>query len=123
MLKFLCTLLQKKVKFDFDAPCFMKQRLVEAPILMDLNCDASDTTVGPVLGHHKDKIFHFIYYASKTLDIVQCHYIMIEKELMALVFTFDKFHPCLIGTKVTVFTDYVALRYLFNKKAAKPRLI
>ena len=42
---------------------------------------------------------------------------------MKLVFACDKFQSYLIGTKVIVFTDHAALRYLFGKKDAKPRLI
>ena len=40
-----------------------------------------------------------------------------------MVFSCDKFRSYLIGTKVIVFIDHAALRYLFGKKDAKPRLI
>ena len=40
-----------------------------------------------------------------------------------MVFACEKFWSYLIGTKVMVFTDHLALRYLFGKKDAKPRLI
>ena len=40
-----------------------------------------------------------------------------------MVFACEKFWSYLIGTKVMVFTDHPALRYLFGKKDAKPRLI
>jgi len=43
--------------------------------------------------------------------------------LLAVVFAFDKFHSYLIGSKVVVFTNYSALKYLLAKKEAKPRLI
>ena len=50
---------------------------IEAPILIapnwelpfEMMCDASDIVVGAVLGQIKNKVFHFIYYASKTLDV------------------------------------------------------
>ena len=48
---------------------------------------------------------------------------MTEQELLAVVFALEKFHSYLIGTKVTVFTDHAALKYLLTKKEAKPRLI
>ncbi|XP_055802353.1 uncharacterized protein LOC129871465 [Solanum dulcamara] len=51
------------------------------------------------------------------------NYTVTEKEMLALVYAFDKFHSYLVGTKVIVFTDHAALRYLFNKKDAKSRLI
>ena len=43
--------------------------------------------------------------------------------MLAVVFTYDKFHWYLIGSKVIVFTDYLALNYLFAKNEAKPRQI
>ncbi|XP_047252222.1 uncharacterized protein LOC124887087 [Capsicum annuum] len=46
-----------------------------------------------------------------------------EKELLAVVFAFKKFRSYLIGTKVIVQSDHTALRYLMDKKDAKPRLI
>ena len=43
--------------------------------------------------------------------------------MLAVVFAFDKFHSYLIGSKVIVFTDNSALKYLLAKNKAKPRLI
>jgi len=68
-------------------------------------------------------MFHSTYYASKTLDATQSNYTVTEKEMPALVFAFDKFRSYLVGTKVIVYTDHVAIRYLFNKKDAKPSLL
>ena len=51
------------------------------------------------------------------------NYATTEKELLALVFAFDKFRPYLIGNKVIVHTDHSAIKYLMTKKDAKPRLI
>ena len=41
---------------------------------------------------------------------------------MAIVFSFDKFGPYLIGNKKIVHTDHSAIKYLLTKKDAKPRL-
>ena len=84
-------------------------------------CDASDFAVGAVLGQRKEKMFHAIYYASKTLSDAQLNYTTTEKELLAVVFAFDKFRSYLIGTKVIVFTDHSAIKYLISKKDAKPQ--
>ena len=46
-----------------------------------------------------------------------------EKELLAIVFSFDKFRSYLVGTKVTIYTDHSTIKYLLAKKDAKPRLI
>ncbi|CAN6586318.1 unnamed protein product [Malus baccata var. baccata] len=78
---------------------------------------------GAVLGQRKDKRPHVIYYASRTLNDAQLNYSTTEKELLAVVFALDKFRSYLIGTKVIVFTDHAALKYLLTKKKAKPRLI
>ncbi|GKD45205.1 reverse transcriptase domain-containing protein [Tanacetum coccineum] len=50
-------------------------------------------------------------------------YNVIEKELMTVVFEFDKFSPYLILSKTIVYTDHSALRHHFKKQDAKPRLI
>ena len=40
-----------------------------------------------------------------------------------MVYAFDKFRPYLVLSKTTVFTDHSAIKYLFTKQDAKPRLI
>ncbi|KAA3469713.1 Retrovirus-related Pol polyprotein from transposon 17.6 [Gossypium australe] len=105
--------------------------IVEAPIVIaldwtlpfELMCDASDFIVRAVLGQKKDKVFHAIYYASRMLTYTQLNYTTTENELLGMVFTFEKFRSYLVGTKITVYTDHSAIKYLVNKKDAKPRLI
>lgn len=43
--------------------------------------------------------------------------------MLVLVYAFDNLRSYLVGTKVVVYTDHAAIRYLFKKKVAKPRLI
>ncbi|GKB24571.1 reverse transcriptase domain-containing protein [Tanacetum coccineum] len=86
-------------------------------------CDASDFVVGAVLGQRIDGKFKLIYYANKTLNNAQEHYTTTEKELLAIVFSFDKFHPYLVLSKTIVYTDHSALKNFFSKQDAKPRLI
>ncbi|CAN6704237.1 unnamed protein product [Malus baccata var. baccata] len=132
----LCRLLQKEVAFEFTKECTesfkqLKELLTTAPIIVppdwslpfELMCDASNYALGAVLGQRKDKRPHVIYYASRTLNDAQLNYSTTEKELLAVVFALDKFRSYLIGTKVIVFTDHAALKYLLAKKEAKPRLI
>ncbi|GJS70883.1 DNA-directed DNA polymerase [Tanacetum coccineum] len=76
-----------------------------------------------VFGQRIDGKFKSIYYARKTLNNAQEHYTTTEKELLAVVFSFDKFCPYLILSKTVVYTDHSALKYLFSKHDAKPRLI
>ena len=42
---------------------------------------------------------------------------------MAIIFALDKFRAYLLGTKVTIFSNQAALKFLLKKLDAKPRLI
>ena len=132
----LCGLLEKDTKFVFTDECMkaftiLKEKLSTASVIIapdwalpfEIMTDASDYAVGAVLGQRRDKSFHTIYYASRTLNDAQVNYTTTEKELLAVVFAFDKFRPYVIGNKTIVYTDHAAIRYLMNKKDAKPRLI
>ncbi|XP_062086268.1 uncharacterized protein LOC133792383 [Humulus lupulus] len=132
----LSNLLMNGVPFDLNDDCLvafktLKEKLISAPIVctpnwdlpFELMCDASDYAVGAVLGQRVDKVFRTIYYASRTLNDAQLNYATTEKELLAIVYAFDKFRPYLIGNKVVVYTDHSAIKYLMTKKDSKPRLI
>ncbi|XP_048615557.1 uncharacterized protein LOC106420654 [Brassica napus] len=132
----LTKLLCKEIIFNFDEECLeafkkLKEELTSAPIVQppdwslpfEIMCDASDYAVGAVLGQKKDKKTHVIYYASRTLDDAQMKYATTEKELLAIVYAFEKFRSYLVGSKVIVYTDHAALRHLLAKKDAKPRLL
>ncbi|GJZ02660.1 reverse transcriptase domain-containing protein [Tanacetum coccineum] len=80
------------------------------------------TTV-KVLGQRKTKHFQPIHYASKTMTEAQAHYTTTEKELLAVVYAFEKFRPYLVLSKSIVYTDHSALKYLLAKQDAKPRLL
>ncbi|XP_076945468.1 uncharacterized protein LOC143616556 [Bidens hawaiensis] len=98
-------LLEKDLPFVFDDECvkaftFLKEKLVSAPIL----CSPDWRLPFELMCDAKN-------------------YTTTEKELLAVVFAFDKFCSYLLLSKTTVFTDHTALRFLFQKKDAKPRLI
>ncbi|GJZ68935.1 reverse transcriptase domain-containing protein [Tanacetum coccineum] len=125
-------LLEKDTSFFFSKECIeafqtLKKKLTEAPILVapdwdlpfELMCDASDFAIGAVLGQRKTKHFQPIHYASKTMTDAQAHYTTTEKQLLAVVYAFEKFRPYLVLSKSIVYTDYSALKYLFNKQDAK----
>ncbi|GJW35124.1 reverse transcriptase domain-containing protein [Tanacetum coccineum] len=109
----------------------LKKKLTEAPILVvpdwnlpfELMCDASDFAIGAVLGQRRSKHFQPIHYASKTMTEAQIHYTTTEKEMLAVVYAFEKFRPYLVLSKSIVYTDHSALKYLMNKQDAKPRLL
>nr|GFA38298.1 reverse transcriptase domain-containing protein [Tanacetum cinerariifolium] len=71
-------LLEKDTPFIFSKECVeafqtLKRRLTEAPILIapdwdmpfELKYDASDISIGAVLGQRQDKHFRLIHYASE----------------------------------------------------------
>ncbi|RDX88698.1 Retrovirus-related Pol polyprotein from transposon 17.6, partial [Mucuna pruriens] len=108
----LSKLLQKDVQFNFDQP------YIEA--FQELKADSR-----AVLGQRAraGQPVHVIAYASRTMDPAQQNYTTTEKELLAIVFALDKFRSYLLGSKIIVFSDHAALRYLLKKPDAKPRLI
>ncbi|GJS48345.1 reverse transcriptase domain-containing protein, partial [Tanacetum coccineum] len=129
-------LLEKNTPFIFSEECIqafqtLKKKLTEAPILIapnwdqpfELMCDASDYAIGAVLGQRIEKHFRPIHYASKTMTEAETNYTTTEKEMLAVVYAFEKFRSYLIMNKSIVYTDHSALKYLFNKKDAKARLL
>ncbi|GJT07900.1 reverse transcriptase domain-containing protein [Tanacetum coccineum] len=128
-------LLEKETPFVFSEECVdsftLLKEITEAPILIapdwdlpfELMCDASDFAIGAVLGQRKNKHFQPIHYASKTMNEAQTHYTTTEKELLAVVYAFEKFRSYLVMSKSIVYTDHSAIKYLFAKKDAKARLM
>ncbi|GJT22384.1 reverse transcriptase domain-containing protein [Tanacetum coccineum] len=129
-------LLEKNTPFIFSEDCILafqtlKKKLTEAPILIapnwdqpfEIMCDASDYAIGAVLGQRIEKHFRPIHYASKTMTEAETNYTTTEKEMLAVVYAFEKFRSYLIMNKSVVYTDHSALKYLFNKKDAKARLL
>nr|GFC23538.1 reverse transcriptase domain-containing protein [Tanacetum cinerariifolium] len=62
-------------------------------------CDASDFTVGAVLGQRIEKHFQPIHYASKTMNQAEANYTTTKKEMLAVVYAFKKFRSYLIMNK------------------------
>nr|GEV35635.1 retrovirus-related Pol polyprotein from transposon 17.6 [Tanacetum cinerariifolium] len=129
-------LLEKETPFVFSKDCIdafetLKKKLTEAPILVvpdwnlpfELMCDASDFAIDAVLGQQKTKHFQPIHYASKTMTEAQIHYTTTKKEMLAVVYAFEKFRPFLVLSKSIVHTGHSALKHLLNKQDAKPRLL
>nr|GEW83166.1 reverse transcriptase domain-containing protein [Tanacetum cinerariifolium] len=109
----------------------LKRKLTEAPILIapdwdmpfELMCDASDFAIGAVLGQRQEKHFRLIHYASRTMTEAESNYTTTEKEMLAVVYAFEKFRSYLIMNKSIVYTDHSAFKYLFSKKYSKARLL
>ncbi|GJU90092.1 reverse transcriptase domain-containing protein [Tanacetum coccineum] len=117
-------LLEKDTPFIFSKECvesfnILKKQLGSAlhylvapdwDSYVEIMCDASDFAVGAVLGQRKTKHFQPIHYASKTMTDAQAHYTTTEKELLAVVYAFEKFRPYLVLSKTIVYTDHSALK-------------
>nr|GFC30579.1 reverse transcriptase domain-containing protein [Tanacetum cinerariifolium] len=57
------------------------------------------------------------------MNQAEANYTTTEKEMLAVVYAFEKFRSYLIMKKSIVNTDHSALKYLFAKKDAKARLL
>nr|GEX75563.1 reverse transcriptase domain-containing protein [Tanacetum cinerariifolium] len=127
---------QKRNPLIFSKECVeafqtLKRKLTEAPILIapdwdmpfEIMCDANEFAIGSVLGQHQDKHFRPIHYASKTMTEAESNYTTTKKEMLAVVYAFEKFRSYLIMNKSIVYTDHSALKFLFAKKDSKARLL
>nr|GEZ90307.1 reverse transcriptase domain-containing protein [Tanacetum cinerariifolium] len=103
-------LLEKETPFMFSKDCIdafetLKKKLTKAPILVvpDWNlpfermCDASDFTIGAVLGQRKTKHFQRIHYVSKIMTEAQIHYTTTEKEMLIVICADQIIRRCMPG--------------------------
>nr|GEY53484.1 reverse transcriptase domain-containing protein [Tanacetum cinerariifolium] len=129
-------LLEKDTLFFFSKECVeafqtLKRKLTKAPILIapgwdllfELMCDASNFAIGALLWKRQEKQFRPRHYASKTMTEAEANNTTTEKEMLAVVYAFEKIWFYLIMNKSIVYTDHSALKYLFPKKASKARLL
>nr|GEZ41972.1 reverse transcriptase domain-containing protein [Tanacetum cinerariifolium] len=103
--------------------CALFPALFKGDLPFELMCDASDFAIGAVLGQRHEKHFKPIHYASKMMNDAETNYTTTEKEMLAVVYAFEKFRSYLITKKSIVHTDHSDLKYLFAKKDAKARLL
>ncbi|GJT51420.1 reverse transcriptase domain-containing protein [Tanacetum coccineum] len=98
-------LLEKETPFIFSTECreafeTLKKKLTEAPILVTLDWDLP---------------FEIMCDASDFVVGVVLG--------QPVVYAFEKFRPYLVLSKIIVYTDHSALKYLLAKQDAKPRLL
>nr|GFA08820.1 reverse transcriptase domain-containing protein [Tanacetum cinerariifolium] len=130
--RLMTRLLKKDTPFFFSKDCIeafqtLKRKLTEASILIapdwdlpfELMYDASDFVICVVLRQRQEKHFRHIHYASKTMTEAELNYTTTKKEMLAVVYAFEKFRSYLIMNKSIVYTDHSALKYLFSKKDSK----
>nr|GEU84716.1 reverse transcriptase domain-containing protein [Tanacetum cinerariifolium] len=118
---------EKETPFVFSKECIdafntLKKKLTEASILVvpdwnlpfELICDASDYATGAVLGQRNSKHFQPIHYASKMMTAAQIHYTTTKKEMLAVVYAFEKFRPYLVLSKSIIIRRCVHGREAFE---------
>ncbi|KAG7585690.1 Reverse transcriptase RNA-dependent DNA polymerase [Arabidopsis thaliana x Arabidopsis arenosa] len=108
-----CHKVREQVQLGVILPCYTESE----EQLADIFTKGASTKVFPF----SQPNLHIL--TSRTLDDAQVRYATTEKELMAVVFAFEKFRSYLVGSKVTVYTDHAALRHIYAKKDTKPRLL
>ncbi|KAL9958568.1 hypothetical protein ACROYT_G035598 [Oculina patagonica] len=128
-------LTKKNVKFVWTDACQssflrLKEALLSAPILafpdfslrFHLYVDASNETIGMILGQIHDNKEVVILYAGRKLSSAEQHYSATEREALAVVAGIKHFQPYLYGRAFTVHSDHNALRWLMNVKDPTGRL-
>ncbi|GKB23363.1 reverse transcriptase domain-containing protein [Tanacetum coccineum] len=123
-------LLEKNTPFIFSEDCILafqtlKKKLTEAPILIapnwdqpfEIMCDASDYAIGAVLGQRIEKHFRPIHYASKTMTEAESNYTTTEKEMLAVVYAFEKFRSYLIMNKSVLLLQEFDFKVIDTKGA------
>lgn len=85
--------------------------------------NASREVADAVLGEKKTGRLTVIHYARRTLNEAHMICATTEKVLLNLVFAFKKFPMYLFGYMAIIYIDHIAIRYLFENKESKSRLM
>ena len=85
---------------------------VTKPVVLQV--DACNTGLGAVLLQDERPVA----YASKALTATQAGYVIMEKELLAVIFGCEKFHQYIYGKKVQIYSDHKPLESIMKKPLA-----
>ncbi len=112
----------------------LKKAFTSAPVLAHfdpdketwLETDASDYVVASVLSQRQeDGQIHPVAFLSKKMSPQECNYEIYDKELLAIVRSFEEWHPELAGTPVEdpirILTDHKNLEYFMTSKQLNRR--
>ena len=80
-----------------------------------VQCDASTYSLDPCLPQEGQPIA----YVSRSLTSTERNYAQIEKELLALCFSMERFHHYVYGRKVTVQSDHKPLKSIIKNPIYK----
>jgi hypothetical protein len=87
-----------------------------------ISSDASDTTIGAVLGKQEDKEPYVFYYINKNMAPSELNYTVIEREFLAVVYAINKFNHYVTGYPTFIHTDHATIKYLMNKPITNARV-
>jgi len=131
----LFVLLMKNVEFKWTNSCqeafnTPKHQLSTTPILrgpdwtlpFHISSDASDTTIGAVLGQEENHLPYAIYFISKNMTPTELNYTVTEKKFLAVIYAINKFRHYITGYSTLVHTDHSAIKYLMNKPITNARV-
>jgi len=131
----LFQLLTKAMEFSWNVQCqtafeTLKEKLSIAQILrgpnqsihFHISTNASDISIGVVLGKKEEKRPYAIYYISKNLTPAKKNYTVMEKEFLVVVYAINKFRHYITGYFVFIHTDHSAIFYLMNKSIINGRV-
>ena len=76
-----------------------------------MQCDASNKSIGAALLQNGQPLA----FASRALTGTETRYTPIEKEMLAVVFTLDKFNQYVYGRPITVNSDHKPLEAIVKK--------
>nr|GEW89004.1 reverse transcriptase domain-containing protein [Tanacetum cinerariifolium] len=99
-----------------DTPFYFFKECVEAFQTLKLKLTKASILIAP----DWDMPFELMYNVSDFA--IESNYTTMKKEMLAVVYAFEKFRSYLIMNKSIVYTDHSALKYLFAKKDSKERL-
>ncbi|GBM78829.1 Retrovirus-related Pol polyprotein from transposon 17.6 [Araneus ventricosus] len=124
----LRVLLKKDIEFQWNheqETSFeeIKRLISSTPVLKVFNdslpitiqCDSSKDGLGACLLQER----HPVSFASRSLTDCEKNYAQIEKELLAIVFSFEKYHNLVYGHKVLVESDHQPLTSIVQKLIGK----
>ena len=87
-----------------------------------ISTNASDITIGVVLGQEEDKKLYAIYLIRKNITPAELNYIVTEKEFLVVIHVINKFCHYIIGYPVILYTNHSAIKYLANKPITNGRV-
>jgi hypothetical protein len=101
----------------------LKRRISMAPVLrgpnwklsFHISTDASDITIGAILGQEEDKKPYVIYFIRKILTPTKLNYTVTKKYFLVVIDAINKFHHYITRYPVILYIDHSAIKYLAKK--------